>query len=281
VIEIIVNQSPTQFFGSNRIHIPNIVGNADFSSAQLFHQPAPLGDDIFHAAGPPGVAGDRLGAVGTLIRTPPRGDDGVGAGFRVQAIGEGIKVGVALDFEEVMGRKGDGIQVFAERAIQIVLNFAVFVAPGEAQNMAHIFPAEEARFVAPLLESPVFFQRGDDLDDRLLRFTAHDQVNRLFLHRFVGHQGQMRAAQNSNSTALFGDGRRFPGADNQRRGRRNSNHIVGIAAQEGVKTFKLFLDGSVPNIHFIAARQQRTGQVAQSHVNMFSAVPYAGFRAGE
>ena len=45
------------------------------------HQPAPLADDVGHRARPPGVAGDRLGAVGALVGAAPAGHDGVGAGI--------------------------------------------------------------------------------------------------------------------------------------------------------------------------------------------------------
>ncbi len=105
-IQVLFRQAATEFFGTGHLQIPDVVGDANFGGVQSFDQPLPLGHHIFHAPTSPGVAGDRFRAEGAFVGATPAGEDGERTGVGVQAIGEGLEVGVLVDFEEIVGGEG-------------------------------------------------------------------------------------------------------------------------------------------------------------------------------
>ena len=151
---------------------------------------------------------------------------------------------------------------------RIVHNLACQVAIGKSRDLAPWLAgqAEPARFESTL---PRVLDGAHDLDDSLLRLAAHHQVHLGTLHRLVGHEGQVRAAENGDGASFLGLSGRLPGLVDQGRGAGDAHQVVALPVEEGGQ--RLVLDFCLEQGHVvIAGGDERPGKVAQAHVDVGS-----------
>ena len=232
---------------------------------EILHQPAPLADHVIHRARPPGVAGDRFGAVGALVGAPTAGHDGVGPRLGVQPVGEWLEVGVARDLEEVVRRVRDAVEVRDQAGGRVDDDLAV-LSPVEAVDRFH---------------SAAAFERVHELEDAHVGLALDDVVDfrMLVADRFLGQQRQVRAAEHGGQAQRLAPLGHRPGVVDQRRDRGDAQQLVAAAAHDGLQ--RLILDGRVVDAHLVAAFAQHTGQIAQTQRNMLARCPDARLRTGQ
>ena len=215
---------------------------------QILHQPAPLADHVIHRARPPGVAGDRLGAVGALVGAPAAGHDGVGPRFRIQPVGQRLEVRVARDFEEIVRRVRDAVEVRDQAGGRVDDDFAVF-SPVQAVHRLHGAAA---------------FERVHELEDAHIGLALDDVVHLRVLgtDRLLGHQRQVRAAEHGGQAQRLAPFSHRPGIVDQRRDRGDAQQLVAAAADDRLQ--RLVLDGRVVYPYLVPVLAQHTGQVTQT-----------------
>ena len=134
--------------------------------------------------------------------------------------------------------------------------------------------------VSRAVDFGLFFKGAHDFDNRVLSFAAHDQIDLIFFHRFMGHQGQVRAAENGNRAVFLSRFGRLPGVDNQRRRGRQADDIKRVTGQLLLKGFHILFDRGIPNFALVSVSAQRAGQVAQPHMDVFTTIPDFRFGTG-
>jgi hypothetical protein len=110
-------------------------------------------------------------------------------------------------------------------------------------------------------------------------------LSRSALHRLVGHEGQVRAAQDGDGPCCLGRAGCLPGFVDEGRRAGDANHVVRPPLVAGLSQHLgdgIGLDGSVVQGQVaVAGLDQRAGQVAQAHVDVRPRVPDVGLGAGE
>jgi hypothetical protein len=243
-----------EILGPVELQVPDVVREADLGGTQVLHQPAPFADHIVHRARPPGVTGDRLRAVRTLVGAPAAGHDGVGARFRVQPVGEWLEIGVARNLEEIVRRVRDAVEVWNQAGGRVDDDL-VPLPPVQAVDRFHRAAA---------------FECVHELEDAHIGLALDDVVHlRMFgTDRLLGQQGQVRAAEHGGQPQRLAPLGHRPGIVDQRRDRGDAQQLEAAAAHDRLQ--RLVLDGCVEYAYLVAALAQHTGQIAEAQRNMFT-----------
>ena len=233
-------------------------------------QPLPLLHHALHRSRPPGVAGHGLGAEGAFVGTAAAGEDGEAARVGIEAVGQRLQIGVAVDLEEIVGREGQRVQV---------RDHGAFRAGHDLVAAAEVDARDHARLFARL-------QRVHQFQEAVLGLALEGVVDVGVVGRFhglKGHDRQVRSAEHGDHAARFAELRHLPRFLDQGRGGGDANQFVGLAFGLGHVQVELdahVLDGGVVDHHIVAAFTQYGRQVAQAQGNMLARTPNFGFGTG-
>ena len=182
----------------------------------------------------------------------------------VQAVGQGLEIGVFIDFEQVVGGEGQRVQVFDHgrdrRDVDVIAHAVI-----QARNIL-------------LLRALALLQRRHEGHDALFGLALEGVIHlgMLGTEAFGGHDGEMRPAQDGDHIVLLAHLGHLPCVLDERRGRGDAQQFVGLA--RGFRLIEIMFDGvifdgSVVYENVMARFAQHRGQIAQPQGDVLAGGP--------
>ncbi len=108
MVELVFGDQVRQFQETIHFDIGTVIEDANLLGTQVFNQVLPFGQHVLSAAGAPFLGHDALRTESTAIGTSARREHTEAPG-PINGVGGWLQIGVAIHFEDVIGRPGKAI----------------------------------------------------------------------------------------------------------------------------------------------------------------------------